>query len=339
MSNLYTTLRHISRAALINTVLLIAGLSSAHAANSLACGTYTRTDNHLALQVLSSNLMQQRMQQVSPDLFYYEIDNNTLTTFNLDLGGPGKYTLGAEGKTIIGEFGTVYTLTTPAACIAPIDLPHNRAWPACKNDRHACTFIYGEAQLDEMQALCKDGLNFVCRQLPGAHNRHEGRRPNASKNKALSDNALADLSASCIDNISAHTCEIAAKELWVAERYLDARAMMTHACAAPVNDNTACAFSQSLAPLSEALLAQTTAPAMPNGTYTATTGRMPTLIFDDEGYVTNENGSLKMTAYVNKGIIRLDGNGLFFEFLPVGTRYLLGRDYWNRLILFTRQGK
>lgn len=326
--------------AMLPVFLLLTGLApAAHAQSSapLQCGLYEYDGGKGQMRVLSSNLIR-KSALGGPELLYYQVDNGKLAFYNLDLGLDDEYKLPADGKSIDVGFEQVYVLKTPAPCAAPVELPQAKVWPLCwKGGLMACLAAYDETPLTELESLCASGLPFVCKKLPDAWREAGGLESGKDGQPApLGEAAHKTLQAACLNGISASTCTLAAEEAWIAGRYLDARPMLQHACAAPIASPDACALADSLAPLTAEALAQAAPAQLPQGIYLRPMGTLRELVFGANGAVKGD-GSLVMKARRDGGLIKMQHNqGGDFAFKPLGDRLLLGVDYWNRLALFVR---
>ncbi|MGW9064599.1 hypothetical protein ACWGPO_10950 [Achromobacter animicus] len=322
-------------------VLLLAALlaPAAHAQSSapLQCGLYEYDGGRGQMRVLSSNLIRKSALN-GPELLYYKIENGKLGFYNLDLGLDDEYKLAPDGKSIDVGFEQVYVLKTPAPCAAPTELPQTKVWPLCwKAGLMECLDAYNETSVKELESMCASGLPFVCKKLPDAWREAGGLEPGEGGQPApLGEAAHKTLQAACLKGISASTCTLAAEEAWSAGRYLDARPMLQHACAAPIASPDACTLADSLAPLTAEALAQAAPAQLPQGTFKRPIGTLRKLVFGADGVV-KDDGSLTMKARREGGLIKMQHNqGGDFVLKPLGDRLLLGVDYWNRLALFVR---
>ena len=333
------TLLHSLRAAL--TALLVMSClmpaAQAQAAAALQCGVYQHDQQQI--HVLSTNLIR-KSALGGPELLYYAVEKGKIAFYNLDLGLDDEYKLSEDGTSIDVGFEQVYVLKAHAPCQPPVSLPQTKVWPLCwKADMMTCLGAYNETKNEEMESMCANGLPFACKKLPDLWREAGGLESDAAGVPApLPAAAHQTLQNACLKGISASVCELAAKEAWLAGRYLDVRGSLQHACEAPIGSADACVVAGTLEPLSAELLALPAPAALPQGTYARPTGTLRELVFGENGVVRDGDGALKMQARLDQGVIRMRHNqGGDFVFKPLGERYLLGLDYWNQMALFVRK--
>ena len=302
------------------------------------CGVYS--NSRLGeIHVLSTDLMQRRVSDSTPELAHYRLVDGRLKVFNLDLGSGDTYTLLDNGRAIDTGMDFVYTLTRPLSCRPPMPAATSVAGQACWQDLEACGQNSIQASDKDLRDMCADQLWFACTRLfvgePAAWLQSAlaaGPLP-----KPLPAARLEEAAQICLKGRSGAVCKEAANVNWDAGRYLQARALLRHACAAPIADPTACLAAGDMASLTGAALAAPVPTGLPRGRFRSNTGLARDITFGDGGQVTGFAG-LVMQARPEQGLIHMRHNqGGDFILRRVGEHTLIGLDMWNRLSVYEAQ--
>ena len=319
---------------------LLCGLATVSQAAQPApgCGVYSNSQLG-EIHVLSPDLMQRRVKDSTPELLHYQRVDSRLKVFNLDLGIGDAYTLLDDGRAIDTGMDFVYTLTRPLSCQPPMPAATSVAGQACWQDLEACGQNSIQASDKDLRDMCADRLWFACTRLfagePAAWLQSAlaaGPLP-----KPLPADRLEEAAQICLKGMSGAVCKEAANVNWDAGRYLQARALLRHACAAPLADPTACLAAEGMASLTGTALAAPVPAGLPRGRFRSDTGLARDITFGDSGQVTGFAG-LVMQARLEHGLIHMRHNqGGDFILRRVGEHTLIGLDMWNRLSVYEAQ--
>lgn len=326
------------------TALILCTCLSTTAHAALTCGVYKKNNSSidLTIRVLSENVLQGNGSIAYPTLMYYTIQGNKIKQFNLDMASHDDLKIDNDGKTIL-DMGSAYKLSKKEQCLPPMALPTDQVWKTCFQNPSSfdCITAKNSLTVADAKALCEKGIYFICKILPNAHRKQAGIEIDVFDNKKpLPAEGLKDMQAACLKGISAEACRASAEELWLAEQFITAKTMLEHACAAPINSVLACKQAKDLAPLTPAILAQSSSSkTLPTGSYSASTGILTKLTF--EGNMAKDSDNIAMPAHIKDGIIYLAHNkGGNFEFKSFANdQYLIGLDMWNKLVVLTRDPK
>lgn len=304
-------------------------------ASGLTCGIYTGVGKEI--RVLNHEVLQQSY-PTETSLYQYHVEGNTIKLVSFGQLMDDKWEVSADGKTIhIPIFKFEYVFKEEKNCLENLPQPKSEVGKTCWNDMKACSNMLYQIDIKQLKQLCEDHIDAACRSW-------EGRSSAAASGQSLYATITAipaapvqeytnTMATLCRSGVSANLCGEAAKAQWLSGQYLAARDTLQVACAAPINDPSACKDVANLASLTEQDIASP-APGIPTGAFALIETGDPDFTLDEEGTV-KMKGIAPVKAQEENGIIRIRHNkGGDFAFRRAGKDKLIGLDFWNQVKVY-----
>lgn len=362
--------------ALAVLVLVLAAASLPAAAQSMACGSYTRDDGNAVLIIESEGHGFLTSPHAPTEELRLARSEDVLGMVNLATGDMENWSFGEGDRTLTGGYHD-FVRDTPAACKPFYAVEEG----SCRADPVACLEDFLEAEPAQLRQWCREDVPVACKRLIELYERQANeaapeQAPPFEKPAQCDETAkvfdaevcmrlletvageimgkaltglsrapqatlpaaqLVELADLCRQHPREEFCQSVAQALWDAGRLLDARQALQHACSERPQAQ-ACSLVAPLLGLSVAALSPQPATTLPCGTYQAETGLPSGLRFGDDGVVQVIGYTTRLRASVQDERIHLRRDlGDDFVLQASEDGSLVGMDGSTRFAHYTRR--